>query len=624
MNGRTGKAFGRAGVVAARERRYGSLRHVALLLLLCWIVSGGAVAQDLLIRGATVFDAVQPRPYAADVLVRDGRIAQIGRNLDAADGTTVVEARGLALLPGLFDVHTHWTPAMNPSSSALVSNAYLAAGVTSLSDFHQAPESWKPRRAWLQTLVAPRVKFAARMSTPLGHGADWADQATTRWVNSPDAARRAVRELLPYRPDLIKVFADGWRYGRVADNTSIDPWTLAALVEEAHANDLKVVTHTVTVQRAKDAARAKVDAIIHSVLDQRVDRELIDLMKAEGTIYAPTLAVYEPIRVGEDRKADADDPALQSRERNFANALHNARALYRGGVTIALGTDAGMPGTPHGRATLHELELLVRAGLSPVDALRAGTINSARVLGVADQAGSIEVGKRADLVLVEGQPWRDVRDMQRVRQVFLDGRPVHGAVALPAEVATAQGPNAEAWPAPQPLAGALVDDFERGDGRTALDTLRTGEADGGNDRTWQIDQVVPRGRGHALLVTARLSNKPTPYANTVFPLSRGSVLPVDMGRHRGVEFEVRGNVAAMALQLRGLERRQWQAAVTGVGPGWRKVRVAFAHATASDWRGQPVADAPRWSGDPLLQLVIQARGEPGGELWYELDNIRLY
>lgn len=400
-----------------------SLRRLAVVLLLAGLgLSGTAFAQELLIRGATVFDAVQSRPYRADVLVRDGRIAQIGRDIGHDGQAMLVDAEGLALLPGLFDVHVHWTPAMSPSSSALVSNAYLASGVTTLTDFHQAPEAWQPRRDWLEALVSPRVRFAARMSTPLGHGADWADQATTKWVNSPDAARKAVRELLPYRPDLIKVFADGWRYGRAADNTSIDPWTLAALVEEAHANELKVVTHTVTVQRAKDAARAKVDAIIHSVLDRHVDGELIRLMRDSGTIYAPTLAVYEPVRVGEQgREVDRDDPALQSRERNFANALHNVRALHRGGVTIALGTDAGMPGTPHGRATLHELELLVRAGLSPSEALRAGTVNSARALGVAADRGTIEVGKRADLVLWTGD-WAD--PMARPSRVWVDGQQV--------------------------------------------------------------------------------------------------------------------------------------------------------------------------------------------------------
>ena len=623
MDSRSGRRSGGADTRARRRMPvFAAMLGAALLLA----ANSTVLAEGLLIRGAMVFDAVRAQPYPADVLVRDGKVARIERDLAAPEGVAVIEAQGLALLPGLFDVHTHWTPAMDPSSSALVSNAYLASGVTTLADFHQAPESWEPRRKWLGELSAPRVLFAARVSTPLGHGADWADQATTKWVNSPEAARRAIRELLPYRPGLIKAFADGWRYGRVADNTSMDPWTLTALVEEAHAHGLKVATHTVTVDRAKVAARAGVDVIAHSVLDRKVDRELIELMRTSGTAYAPSLAVYEPVRVGEDPdKVDRNDPAIVSRERNFANAMYNVRALYRGGVAIVLGTDAGMPGTPHGGASLHELELLVRAGLTPAEALRAGTIRSARALGLDAESGSIEVGKRADLVLVEGAPWRDVRDMRRVRQVLVGGRPVHGDTLLPVGAPDAGGPNRQAWPVPAPVAGALVDDFERADGRTALDTLRTGEADGGNDRTWPVIQTVPRtGGGSALLVTAALSGKEAPYANVVFPLSTGSVLPVDTGRFTGVEFDVRGNATELHLQLRGLERRQWTAPVDGTGPEWRRVRIELAGTSASNWRGELLADAAPWDGEALLQLVLVARGGTGGQLWYELDNIRFY
>src|SRR5699024_10064738 len=156
--------------------------------------------------------------------------------------------------------------------------------------------------------AAPTVQFGARMSTPLGHGADWADQATTRWVNSPGAARAAVQDIAAYRPDFIKAFTDGWRYNNAADNTSMDEATLTAPVEEAHRHGIKVFTHTVTVERGKQAARAGVDLIAHSLLDRDVDDELITLMLEHGTAYGPTLAVYEPVRVGQGSPEDPDDP----------------------------------------------------------------------------------------------------------------------------------------------------------------------------------------------------------------------------------------------------------------------------------------------------------------------------
>ena len=135
MDSRSGRRSGGADTRARRRMPvFAAMLGAALLLA----ANSTVLAEGLLIRGAMVFDAVRAQPYLADVLVRDGKVARIERDLAAPEGVAVIEAQGLALLPGLFDVHTHWTPAMDPSSSALVSNAYLASGVTTLADFHQA------------------------------------------------------------------------------------------------------------------------------------------------------------------------------------------------------------------------------------------------------------------------------------------------------------------------------------------------------------------------------------------------------------------------------------------------------------------------------------------------------
>ena len=232
------------------------------------MVGGFAAApQDgvVAIVGATVFDATGAEPYRANVVIRDGRIAEVGPDVRAPRGARIIRAEGKALLPGFWDVHTHWTPAGDPALTPEVATAYVQAGVTTINDFHQPPESFEPRRRWLESLTTPHVNFTARMSTPGGHGADWADQNTTRWANTPEAGRAGVQAIAPYQPDLIKVFADGWRYGQSADNTSMDEWTLKAIVDEAHKIGVRVVTHSVTVERGAVAARAGVDIIAHSV-----------------------------------------------------------------------------------------------------------------------------------------------------------------------------------------------------------------------------------------------------------------------------------------------------------------------------------------------------------------------
>lgn len=577
----------------------------------------GAVAeteQPLAIVDATIFDATGAAPYIGTVVVREGRIAQIGPDVAVPKGAQVVRARGKALLPGLFDLHTHWTPGSTPGTYPQIATAYLATGVTTVNDFHQPPESFEPRRRWLSTLYAPHVNLTARMSTPLGHGADWADENTTRWVNSPDAARRAVDAIAEYKPDLIKAFTDGWRYGMSADNTSMSVDTLSALVDQAHGHGLRVLTHTVTVERGRQAGEAKVDVIAHSLQDRPIDAETIAAIKAGGTYYAPTLAVYEPVKPGQEAPFPADDPRMRQREQKFGYALGNAKALHDAGVPVAVGTDAGM--FPHQGATARELELLVRAGLTPAEALIAGTATSAAAIGLQDDRGTLRPGLRADLVLVDGRPWEDIAAVRRVERVFVDGRQVWGN-----GVKTSAANQATAMPAVR--IAALVDDFERADGRTALDTLRVDEADGGTDRTVQVTEVVAREQaGHALSLQARFSSKPEPFASAILPLSRGSVEPVDLRGYRGLRFEIRGDARPVTLEYRGVENRRWSHRLQPQA-GWRTVEVRF-----DALQGQPSrrgeGPVPAWKGDDLQQLVFSIGGEPGEKVWLELDNVAFY
>lgn len=572
----------------------------------------GAEPRTLAIVGAVVFDATGAPPHPATVIVRDGRITEVGAGLKAPRGATVIDARGQALLPGFFDVHTHWTPAGQPRTTPQIASAYIAAGVTTVNDFHQQPESFAPRRQWLQTLAAPHVNFVARMSTPGGHGADWADEATTKWVQTPRAARTEVQALVPYRPDYIKAFTDGWRYGVAADNSSMDEATLTALVDEAHRNNLKVLTHTVTERRGEEAARAKVDIIAHSLQDRPLDAEAIAAIKAGGTAYAPTLAVYEPDK---GRAADAPVPADTAERRQrllkFEYALQNVKTLSDAGVLVALGTDAGMPGTPHGVSTLREMELLVKAGLTPTQALMAGTANSALALGLQDDRGSITPGKRADFVLVSGQPWRDIADVRKVQRVFVDGRQVHGpGVVLP------PANDREFMPAVK--ATALIDDFEGP--RSNLDTLRLNDMDGGAVRTVQVAQTVARpGGGRFLSLAARMSDKDEPNAGVIVPLTRGSVQPVDATAFAGVRFQARGDGGRYVLDINTLHG-SWQAEFTA-SPEWQTIETAFVALKPAQGRGG--ATGP-WTGDDLTEVSIGGERPARRSLWLELDDLKFY
>ncbi len=571
-----------------------------------------AAAAVLVIEGATVFDGTGAAPAVASVLIEDGRITAIGPKLKRPRGAVRIDARGKALLPGFFDLHTHWTPGGLPNTTPQIATAYVKAGVTTVNDFHQQPESYAPRREWLKSLATPHVNFAARISTPGGHGADWGDQSTTIWVSTPEAAQAAIKRLEAYKPDLIKAFADGWRYGTMPDNTSMDEWTLRALSEAAHKLGMPVVTHTVTVERGLVAARGGVDSLAHGLQDRPITPQEVAAIKASGMAMAPTLAVYNPDKP-RATPVDPQDPRYQQAVRKFGYALGNVKALFDAGVPIALGTDAGMPGTPHGVSTLQEMELLVKAGLTPTQALMAGTVTSARIMRIDGDRGTIAVGKRADIVLIDGQPWLNIADVHKVSHVFVDGRLVSGAGAAPLPAAN------QVDRLPSVTVAALVDDFERVDRRSTLDTLRLETPDGGHDRTVEITQIVPRdGGGHALALSARMAVKETPYAGFAVPLTRGSVVPVNMSQYKGIRIDVRGD-GEYRLQVNGLDG-SWGGPVVA-GAVWSTVEIPFDTLKPVS-RGRQGGKA--WTGDGITQIEIGGT-RPGGErMWLQVDNISFY
>jgi imidazolonepropionase-like amidohydrolase len=584
------------------------IKHTGLALFTLMVCTEASWADPLAIVGAKVFDATGSEPYMATVVINDGIITSIDKKGRVPRKTKTIDAKGLSLLPGFFDLHVHYTPRGEPGTSPQISQAYIEAGVTSVYDFAQAPEAFAPRREWLTEVPGPHVNFAARMSTTNGHGADWSDTNTTKWVNTPYAATEAVKELLPYKPDVIKVFTDGWRYGSGVDNTSMDEPTLTALVAEAHANNLKVLTHTVTVDRAAIAGRAGVDVLAHSMLDADVDQETIDILKASGTAYAGTLAVYEADKPGMPSFGE-NTPAMESRRARFATGLRNVKALHDNGILIALGTDAGMPLTPHGKSTLHEMELMVKAGLTPTDALMAGTSNSAKAVGIIDDRGTIEVGKAADIVLIKGEPWSDISELYNTAYTFVGGELMFGKGA--------PEPVTETYMTASKITSPLIADFDGSDTeRTNRDTLVVGDPDGGKERSWQVYEVIPEtGKDGVLHLTASLSLREEARAGVVLPLNRGDVQPADASAYKGLKFDIRGDGGDYVLAATTTEGTWTKSLVAG--EEWSTVEVPF------DTLGAPAEDEV-WSGDDMLDVRFLIKRPGGDDVWMEVDDVSFY
>lgn len=572
--------------------------------LLVLSVASAAPAQETtaptIIRNVTIFDATGRDPYVADVEIRDGRFSAIGNKLPARRGTAVINAKGLSLLPGLIDVHVHWT-GMGGISRADTATLLLQSGVTTATDFHSAPESFDPKRAWHAQLISPHVVFTARTATPGGHGADWGDENMTRLATTSREGKSIVGAVAPYHPEVIKVFADGWRYGSGINNASINVDALAAIVEEARALGLPVVTHTVTVDGAKTAAEAGVTAIVHAIQDRKADDDLISLMQDSGMLYAPTLAVYEP---RPDKTANTTEAQMQLVMRRQEASRHNLQRIAEAGIPIAVGTDSGISATPFGESTLRELELLVEFGLSPRQALMAGTINSARLLGLADDRGTIVIGKRADFVLVRGAPWNEISDYRNIESVFVDGRQVvkGGALTMP------QKPGIPAAVAARPV----IDDFEQSGNLTAAGAVRTVDVENGFPRSVLIAQTIPRADGgKALHLSADLSDKETPRALIVLPLSKGSFVPSDATRFEGVRFEVRGDGGPYRVEV--VYQSGVVTEVFSAGSDWQTLEVPFS-----------VIEGGEVTPDALYAVKFGASRAGGETFWLEIDNVGFY
>ncbi len=588
------------------------------------------------IRGARVIDGTGSPARSATVLIRGSRIESVSASAPIPAGARVIDANGQTLLPGIFDLHTHMyykvvNRGMLTGDYGKILKAYLASGVTSVADFGPNGEQLAPIRDLLKTdeFVGPHVTLTPMLTTPDGHGTELGRPGLTL-MDTPDQARLEMPKVLSFKPDAIKVLADGWRYGFSPNMTSMNVQTLTAVVEEAHKAGIKVSTHTVTLDGAKIAARAGVDIIVHGINDLPVDQELIGLMKAKGTSYVSTLAVYEPKHSPTPRALSVMEPAardeiLAAENRRNANrpvnrSSHwevlkaNVKTLYDAGIPIGDGTDAGVAGDIHGWATLREIELLTESGLTPLQALTAATGVSARALGVDKERGTIVEGKLADLVLVDGRPDQDIADVYKTQRVFVAGREFDPRVL---EQAIQKDPLT---PRPTHTIANLVADMERADGKTSLDTTVVYSTEAGMGHSTAVWTRIPReGSNHSLFVQAHMGASSEPFVRVKLPLTPGEVDLADASQFQGVSFDVRGD-GRYRLLLENYEVRDddWYAAPFSADGSWQTVRIAF-----SDLK-RKTTSGPGWTPKDLREVSFEIARSPGGEGWLDLDNVRFY
>ena len=397
-----------------------------------------------LLRGGRVFDGTGSPPAEADVLVEEGHILEVGPGLD---GDEAVDVGGRYLLPGLFDCHTHVTLSdvnllgllQAPFSYRFFQTvrnlaATLRVGITTVRDAAGADAGVK--QAVEDGLVpGPRLQISvALLSQTGGHGDGWfrSGQVVSFWptypgmpdglVDGPEAMRRKVRELVRAGADVIKVATSGGVLSPTDDprHAHFRDDELTALVAEAAAAGRWVMAHAQAADGIKAAVRAGVRSVEHGIY---LDDEAIGLLLDRGAWLVPTLVAPRGVLAAAEAGMAITDAARRKAVEVAEAHADSFRRAVAAGVKVAMGTDSGI--TPHGR-NLAELELMAKGGMTPAQVLAATTSSAAELLGLSGELGTLEPGKRADVVVVDGDPFELATVADRVAAVVKDGQLVAG------------------------------------------------------------------------------------------------------------------------------------------------------------------------------------------------------
>ena len=452
------------------------LLHLFTIASVAWLASPHiATAQSesgvTLFRHVRVFDGTR-NIGQRDVLIGGGRISAIAKSMATPAGATVVDGSGATLLPGLIDSHTHaYGDALQQA---------LVFGVTTELDMFTDPNFAASMRAEQKRgNVADRADLysAGILATaPKGHGTEYGITVPT--ITSPDSAQAWVDARIAEGSDYIKIIIDdGSTYG-VHIPTLSQP-IVAALVRAAHARGKLAVAHIGSLADARMAINAGVDGLEHLFIDHSPDSDFGRFVASHHAFVTPTLTVLRSIAETSGVAALATDPRLspfispasrvsinssfpkrQGARTNYAFAESTVKQLLAANVPMLAGTDAPNPGTGHGIALHRELELLVHAGLTPSQALAAATSTPARIFSLKDR-GTIAVGKRADLLLVAGDPTTDITATRDIKGIWKGG----------VKVTRTHAPTpAAASPAPTPNGSVvgLISNFDDGTTRASL------------------------------------------------------------------------------------------------------------------------------------------------------------
>lgn len=432
-------------------------------------------SQTYLIAGQLI-DGRGGRTLKNAVVVMDGQhIVQILERIPSKfpGGGRVVHAENSTVMPGLINVHTHimsageckWIKGFSFDQLYRNLKITVAEGVTTVVDLASSPPAIRAVKKWAEKHPeqSPRVLYAGPFLTaPGGYPMDWLPEEFKKFGGAEEI--KSVEDVPALMKKLVEEYdVDVIKAGVVEKSFNFKPINrlssemLNAIVREAHKYNRRVFVHATYDHDYKIAAEAGVDVIAHGCLEP-LTGNTAETLKKNGTFVAPTLRVFMALTEGKTILRDIENTPLQNRlspaviddlrayvkeyevsefvphaikgiKKDLApvgtkNSMKNLKTLFDKGVPIAVGTDAAYCFNFHG-SPYKEMELMVKAGLMPMDVIVSATQNSARAAGIDKITGTLEPGKKADILIVKGDPLKDISAIKNVERVFRDGKEVN-------------------------------------------------------------------------------------------------------------------------------------------------------------------------------------------------------
>jgi imidazolonepropionase-like amidohydrolase len=436
-----------------------TLTFFLFIFAACTVASAQTKARPVALKGARLIDGTGKPAIEDAVLVIEGdRVVAAGKagSVSIPKDADVRDVSGKTIMPALINLHGHLGLSKNGADVAeeytqenVVNQAkkYLAYGVATVASFGQdEDEIYKVRDAQHAGTVG-----GARVFTG-GHGfVEYTGKTYTRdhryRPQNPDEARVDIRELATHHPDFVKMWVDD----SLGHGTKVKPEVYQAIIDEAHKQHIRVFAHEYYLGDAKALLAAGLDGFAHSIRDQAVDADLMQTMKARNVFLIPTLvrdevlfayadnlkwlddpffkAGYDPaamafVRGPENVEKARKDPDIAKYRAGLEMAKKNLKTLSDNGVKIAFGTDSGIPTRFPGYFEHRELQLMVEAGLTPMQAIVAATGTNAEILGGAKEFGTLQAGRRADFLVLDANPLDDIHNTEKLAAVWQSGKVV--------------------------------------------------------------------------------------------------------------------------------------------------------------------------------------------------------